>query len=94
VQCDVSREESLRRFRRRIADPTRQNPTDVELAGMLETGTLAYDLYEPLDLPCPVLAATPPTSQRRCSMLAWRTWWRRSGRTASALENLGPTGGH
>jgi predicted kinase len=37
VQCDVSREESLRRFRRRIADPTRQNPTDLELVRMLET---------------------------------------------------------
>ena len=55
VQCDVSREESLRRFRRRIADPTRQNPTDVELLDLLERGTLAHDLYEPLDLSCPVL---------------------------------------
>jgi predicted kinase len=55
VHCDVGREESLRRFRRRIADPTRRNPTDREILGLLDSGTLDYELFEPLDVGCPVL---------------------------------------
>jgi predicted kinase len=55
VHCSIGRDESLARFRRRIADPTRRNPTDREILGLLESGELDHGRFEPLDVGCPVV---------------------------------------